>query len=228
MGKLVVLADKREQLGKNSNRRLRAQGQIPAVVYGHGMKSVTISVNPKDLDLILHSETGRNTIFELEVGNETTEVLIKDYHLDPIKGHLLHADFQAVAMDERMVFEVPVQVVGTAKGVIEGGILDTVMRDIQLECLPGNVPDHIRVEVSELGIGESVRVGDLEIDPSKVSLLSEPDLVVLTVVPPRVEEEPEVVVEEEEAEEPELIKKGRPEEGEAEEVKEEEKKTKQE
>ena len=215
MGKLVVLADRREQFGKNSNRRLRAQGQIPAVMYGHAMESVEVSVNPKDLDRILHSETGRNTIFALEVGGESQDVLIKDYQLDPIKGYLLHADFQAVAMDEQMVFEVPVQVVGTAKGVVEGGILDTVMREIQLECLPGNVPDNILVEVSELEIGDSIRVGDLSIDASQLSILSEPDLVVITVGAPRVEEEPEIE-ELEEGEEPELIGEDQPEEGAAE------------
>lgn len=217
MGKFVVLADRREQFGKNSNRRLRAQGQIPAVMYGHAMESVEVSVNPKDLDRILHSETGRNTIFALEVGGESQDVLIKDYQLDPIKGYLLHADFQAVAMDEQMVFEVPVQVVGTAKGVVEGGILDTVMRGIQLECLPGNVPDNILVEVSELEIGDSIRVGDLDIDTSQLSILSEPDLVVITVGAPRVEEEPEIEEELEEGEEPELIGEDQSEEGAAEE-----------
>ena len=217
MGKFVVLADRREQFGKNSNRRLRAQGQMPAVMYGHAMESVEVSVNPKDLDRILHSETGRNTIFALEVGGESQDVLIKDYQLDPIKGYLLHADFQAVAMDEQMVFEVPVQVVGTAKGVVEGGILDTVMRGIQLECLPGNVPDNILVEVSELEIGDSIRVGDLDIDTSQLSILSEPDLVVITVGAPRVEEEPEIEEELEEGEEPELIGEDQSEEGAAEE-----------
>ena len=216
MEKVVVLADRREQFGKNSNRRLRAQGQIPAVMYGHAMESVEVSVNPKDLDRILHSETGRNTIFALEVGGEAQDVLIKDYQLDPIKGYLLHADFQVVAMDEQMIFEVPVQVVGTSKGVIEGGILDTVMREIQLECLPGNVPDNILVEVSELEIGDSIRVGDLSIDASQLSILSEPDLVVITVGAPRVEEEPEIE-ELEEGEEPELIGEDQPEEGAAEE-----------
>ncbi len=205
MGKFVVLADRREQFGKNSNRRLRVQGQIPAVMYGHAMESVEVSVNPKDLDRILHSETGRNTIFALEVGGEAQDVLIKDYQLDPIKGYLLHADFQVVAMDEQMVFEVPVQVVGNSKGVIEGGILDTVMREIQLECLPGNVPDNILVEVSELEIGDSIRVGDLNIDTSQLSVLSEPDLVVVTVGAPKVEEEPEIEEELEEGEEPELV-----------------------
>jgi large subunit ribosomal protein L25 len=216
MGKFVVLADRREQLGKNSNRQLRAQGQIPAVIYGHAIESVAVSVDPKDLDRILHSETGRNTIFVLEVGGKSQDVLIKDYLLDPIKGYLLHADFQTVAMDEQMVFEVPVQVVGNAKGVVEGGILDTVMRGIQLECLPGNVPDSILVEVSELDIGDSIRVSDLEIDVSQVNIISEPDLVVIAVGSPRVEEEPVIGEELEEGEEPELIGEKQPKEGEEE------------
>ena len=193
-------------------RRLRTQGKIPAVLYGQGRETLSVSVELREVDQILCSETGHNTIFKLQVGSDSTDVLIRDYQLDPVKGTLLHADFQAVALDKKMTFTVPVQIVGTASGVTAGGVLDIVLREIGLECLPSDVPDHIPVDVTELEIGDSVRVEALQLDLSKISLLSDPDLVILSVVPPHVEEEPEVIPEEEELEEPELIKKGKAEE----------------
>ncbi len=216
MAQLTVQAEERQETGKGANRRLRTQGKIPAVVYGQGLETLSVSVNAQDVDLILHSEAGHNTIFQLQVSGKLTDVLIKDYQLDPVKGSLLHADFQAVALDQKMTFAVPVQVVGTAQGVIAGGVLDQVLREIEVECLPTEVPDHIPLDVTELEIGDSVRVEALQIDSPKISLLSAPDLVILSVVPPHVEEEVEEIVEEEELEEPELIKKGKAEEEEKE------------
>ncbi|MDA2924841.1 50S ribosomal protein L25 [Acidobacteria bacterium AH-259-L09] len=222
MADIVIEGEERRELGKNANRRLRAEGKIPAVVYGHGLDTLPLSVNPKDLDRILHSETGHNTIFKLEFGGGSRDVLIKDYQLDPIDGNLLHADFQAVVMDEVMIFEVPVQTVGTSKGVKAGGVLDMVLREIEMECLPQDVPDHVRMDVAELDVGDSVRVEDLQIDTSKIAVLSNPELVVLTIVPPHVEREVEEVVEvEEEVAEPELITKGKVEAEEETEAKEE-------
>ncbi|MCZ6877327.1 MAG: 50S ribosomal protein L25 [Acidobacteria bacterium] len=217
MAQFTVQAEERQKTGKGANRRLRMQGKLPAVVYGQGLETLSVSVNAQDVDLILHSEAGHNTIFQLQVSGKLTDVLIKAYQLDPVKGSLLHADFQAVALDQKMTFAVPVQVVGTAQGVIAGGVLDQVLREIEVECLPTEVPDHIPLDVTELEIGDSVRVGALQLDNSKISLLSAPDLVILSVVPPHVEEEVEEIVEEEELEEPELIKKGKAEEEEKEE-----------
>lgn len=208
MADKVLEATPRTEMGKNASRRLRARGRIPAVVYGHDMETVAVSVDPKDVVRILQSDTGRNTIFQLQLEGKPTDVLIRDYQLDPVKGNLIHADFQRVVMDEAMVFEVPIEVVGTAKGVkLGGGVLDLVLREIEVECLPGDVPEHIEVEVSELDIGDALRVSDLKVDTSKVQILSEPDLVVLTVVPPRVEEA--LPVTEEEMAEPELVRKGK-------------------
>ncbi len=221
MAKITVQAEERQEVGKGPNRRLRTQGKIPAVLYGQGLETLSVSVDLQDVDQILCSETGHNTIFKLQVGSNSPDVLIRDYQLDPVKGTLLHADFQAVALDKKMTFAVPVQVVGTASGVIAGGVLDIVLREVELECLPADVPDHIPVDVTELEIGDSVRAEALQIDPSKISVLSDPDLVILSVVPPHVEEEPEVIPEEEELEEPELIKKGKAEEEEDEKVEEE-------
>lgn len=217
MAQLTVQAEERQETGKGANRRLRMQGKLPAVIYGQGLETLSVSVNAQDVDLILHSEAGHNTIFQLQVSGKLTTVLIKDYQLDPVKGSLLHADFQAVALDQKMTFAVPIQIVGTAEGVIAGGVLDQVLREIEVECLPTEVPDHIPLDVTELEIGDSVRVEALQLDSPKLRLLSAPDLVILSVVPPHVEEVVEEIVEEEELEEPELIKKGKAEEEEKEE-----------
>jgi len=212
---VVVQATKRQEFGKNSNRRLRVSGKIPAVIYGRGMEPVPVTVNPRDVSKILHSDTGRNTIFKLDIDGSSKDVLIRDYQLDPIRDSLVHADFQAIAMDQTMVFQVPVEAVGDAKGVkASGGTLDLVMRTIEVECLPGDVPQSVTLEVGELEIGDSVRVRQLKVDESKIKILSDPDLVVLTVSAPVAEEAPPAPAEGETAE-PEVIKKGKGEEEEA-------------
>jgi large subunit ribosomal protein L25 len=212
MQDVKVQAEAREEFGKNASRRLRKKGRIPGVLYGRGMEAMALSVDPKDVVRILTSDTGRNTIFKLTVGSDSRDVLIRDYQLDPLKGNLIHADFHAIAMDEVMVFEVPIELVGVSKGVKEeGGVLDFVLRQVEVECLPADVPDHIRVEVESMEIGDAVRVGNLQVDSSKIKVLSDPDLVVITLVPPHVEKEPEVTLEETEAE-PEVIRRGKGEE----------------
>jgi large subunit ribosomal protein L25 len=214
MAELIVQAQNRTEFGKNVNRRLRASGRIPGVIYGSDLETLHVSVDPSDVVRILQSESGHNTIFKLKVDNTLADVLIRDLQLDPLKGTLIHADFQTVAMDEVMEFQVPVEVQGTAVGVKNhGGILDVVLREIEVECLPGEVPDSIPIDISELEIGNSVRVSELAVD-EKVKILSDGELVVVHVVPPRVEAEPEVIEEEEEEEgaEPEVIKKGKAEE----------------
>ena len=216
MPDFVVEAEVRDTFGKNASRRLRMQGRIPGVVYGQGLETIPLSVDSRDVYRILHSESGQNTIFKLSVDGDSREVLVKDYQLEPVSGVMVHADFQAVVMDRTMVFEVPVEAVGTPLGVTEGGVLDLVLREVRVECLPRDVPDRIHVDVADLEIGDSIRVERLQLDTSKVTLISEPELVVLTVVPPHVEKEAEVVAEEEPVEEPEVIKKGKPEEEEGE------------
>jgi large subunit ribosomal protein L25 len=227
MAQITLQANEREQTGKGPNRRLRAQGRLPAVLYGHGIESLAVSVEIRDVDHILGSESGHNTIFKLGCGEDVNDVLIKDYQLDPIKGTLLHVDFQTISMDEKMTFAVPIQTEGTSVGVVAGGVLDLVLREITLECFPAELPDHIIIDVTELEIGDSIRVEALNIDRSKINLLSAPELTVLTVVPPHVEKEPEEVelaeagvLGAEGAEEPEVIKKGK--EAEEEETKEKE------
>jgi len=214
MAELIVQTESRTEFGKNVNRRLRATGRIPGVVYGNNLETMHISIDPIDVIKILQSESGHNTIFKLKVEDRLADVLIRDLQLDPLKGSLIHADFQTVAMDEVMEFQVPVDIQGTAIGVKnEGGILDVVMREIEVECLPGEVPDSITVDVSGLEIGNAVRVSELEVS-DKVKVLSDSELVVAHVVPPRVEVEEEELEEEElgEGVEPEVIKKGKAEE----------------
>ncbi len=202
MFNFVLTALPRKERGKNSNRRLRATGQIPAIVYGRAIDPIAVAVDPREVFAILHSESGRNTIFKLKINDEQMDVLIRELQVDPVRGQLLHADFQTILMDEARAFSVPVEPVGEAEGVKGGGILDIVVRAIEVECLPRDVPDHIRVDISELEVGEAIRVRDLEITEEAIQVLSDQDLVLLTVVPPKVEVEPELEeeVEEEAAE----------------------------
>ncbi len=206
MKRLLVEAKERKLSGKNANRRLRQDGRIPGVVYGKGRQSFSVSIDSAEVYRILHSEAGRNTIFKLEMGGWLSDVLIRDYQLDPVKEDLVHADFQVVSMDQKMAFQVPIEAVGLSKGVKAGGILDIVLREVELLCLPSDVPDHIRVDVTDLEVGDIVRLEKVEVDVSKVTILSDSNLVVVTVVPPPVEEEPEID-EVEEAAEPEVIKR---------------------
>ncbi|MFZ0430651.1 MAG: 50S ribosomal protein L25 [Acidobacteriota bacterium] len=208
MTQFTIEAQVREGRGKNESRRLRTQGMIPGVVYGRGFPATAVSVDPKKVERVLTSETGRNSIFKLQLSNQSADVLVKDFQLDPVVGNLTHVDFQRISMDEVMEFEVHIEPVGTAAGVKAGGIVDLVLRAVLLECLPSDVPSEIAVPVDALEIGDVVRVADLKVDTSKIKVLTEPDLVVVSVVPPRVEEEVIVAAEGTE-EEPEVIRKGK-------------------
>lgn len=205
MFEVVLTAIPREEVGKNANRRLRSRGQIPAVVYGKTTETMSIAVNPKEVVSILHLESGRNTVFKLKISETQMDVLIRDLQVDPIRGTLLHADFQTISMDETRVFSVPIEPVGDAEGVNEGGIVDIVVREIEVECLPRDVPDHISINIAHLNIGEAFRVSDLPSISEDVSIASDRNLVLVTVVPPKVEVEPEPTEEE--------LEEGVPEEG---------------
>ena len=148
----------RETRGKNEARRLRVQGRIPAVLYGGADGAQAISVDPKVLSRILHSGSGVNTIIGLTVGGGTTQVLVKEFLLDPIKHSMLHADFYRVQMDKAITVTVSVVLKGEPKGVkLQGGLLDFVTREIQVLCLPTEIPEHIDVDVSELMLNQSIR-----------------------------------------------------------------------
>ena len=214
----VLQAEKRETRGKNEARRLRAAGRIPAVVYGAGKdKAVEIAVDPKVLLRILHSESGVNTLIGLQgIDLDGGKVLVKEYQLDPIDHRLLHADFYAVAMDKAITVTVPIVVRGEAKGVKQqGGIVDFVTRDLEIECLPGEIPEHIDVDVSELMLHQGVRVRDLQ-STGKWTAVTEPDTMIVHVVALKAEEpaptEAAAAAPAAASAEPEVIKKGKKEE----------------
>jgi large subunit ribosomal protein L25 len=209
----TLQAEKRAGRGKNEARRLRASGRIPAVVYGAGKgTAVEIAVDPKMLLRILHSESGVNTLIGLQLDGGDSRVLVKEYQLDPIAHRLLHVDFYQVAMDKMLTVTVPVVLKGEAKGVKQqGGVVDFVHREIEIEVLPGDIPENITVDIAELMLGQGVRVRDVMGAEVKWKATSEPDMMIVHVVAPRAEEAPAVV----EAaapvatSEPEVIKKGK-------------------
>jgi large subunit ribosomal protein L25 len=213
----TLQAEKRDTRGKNEARRLRAAGRIPAVVYGAEKgKAVEISVDPKVLSRILHSESGVNTLISLQGfggGAVDTRVLVKEYQLDPIHHKMLHADFYQVAMDKTLTVTVPIVLKGEARGVKQqGGIVDFVNREIQIEVLPGDIPEHIAIDITELMLGQGVRVRDIHTEGAKWTPLSEGELMLVHVVAPKAEEAAAAaadVAAPAAAAEPEVIKKGK-------------------
>jgi large subunit ribosomal protein L25 len=218
MEQFTVEATLREERGKNAARRLRQTGRIPAIVYGGKEEPLAVAVNAKQVASILRSESGRNTIFTLQVaGVGEKKTIVKDLKVDPVKGTLLHVDLMRVAMDVRMRVRVPVHTFGEPAGVkLQEGIFEIVTREVEIECLPGDIPDEYRVDVSGLMIGKHLRISDLPIDPQKVRLVTDAQRVIAHVVAPHKEEEvvaPEVAVAAEAVPaEPEVIKKGKKEE----------------
>ena len=215
MPEIVVEARPRADFGKNVNRRLRAQGLIPGVVYGAKKEPVPVAVSPKEIGTILRSASGENTLFDLQLDGGRRKVILKEFQVEPIKGRLLHADFYEVALDQALEVTVHIELSGVPVGVkVDGGILDFVTRELQVECLPTDIPEKIVVDVSELAMGKHVRVSDLKA-PERVTILTDPDVVVAHVVAPRAEEvaaAPEAAaapVEGAAAAEPEVIKKGK-------------------
>ena len=210
---------KREGRGKNEARRLRAEGRIPAVVYGTRKdaklpEGVPVAVDPKEVLRILHSDSGANTLITLKLDGAESRVMVKEYQLDPITHRLLHADFYQLAMDRAITVTVPVLVQGEPKGVKQqGGLLDFVTRDLQVQCLPTDIPEHIDIDVSELMLHQAVRVKDLPQNP-KWKPLNDPETMLVHVVLPKVEDttpaEGEAVAAAPGASaEPEVIKKGK-------------------
>lgn len=198
----------RDTRGKNAARRLRVAGHIPAVVYGGTSEPQSVAVSPKALSKILHSEAGENTLIQLELDGTATTVLVKDYLLEPVTHALLHADFYRVDMKKRVTVKVPVVLQGEPRGVKQqGGVLDFVHRDIEVESLPGDIPEHIDIDVREMMIGDGVYVRDIA-EGKAWEALSPADLLLVHVVAPRVEE----AAAEEATAEPEVAKKGKPEE----------------
>jgi len=213
---ITIAAEGRDARGKNEARRLRAKGSMPAVVYGGAEGATAVAISPKELSRILNSKTGHNTIFNLTLpGDAATPVMIVDWQFDPIKDSLLHADLKRIDLTKRITVKVPVVTHGDPKGVkLQGGIHEIVTREIEIECLPDEIPEQFDVNVTELVIGQNIRVSEIPLTGS-MKLLSSPDAVVSHVVALRVEEAaaPETVeAAATPAAEPEVIKKGKKEE----------------
>ncbi|HEX6803889.1 MAG TPA: 50S ribosomal protein L25 [Terriglobales bacterium] len=198
---------------KNDARRVRRQGKVPAVVYGAGKQALPVSVDPRQVARILHSETGHNTVFDLALDGERTKAMIVDWQYEPIKGALLHIDVKRIAMDEKLRVNVPIQLTGEAEGVKQqGGILEQIVREVELECLPGDIPNAIEVDISHLVFGLVLRVADLP-KSDKLKFITDPDQPVAHIISIKEEEVPtaEAVAGEAAAApaEPEVIKKGK-------------------
>jgi large subunit ribosomal protein L25 len=208
MASATLEATTRESRGKNEARRLRAAGRIPAVLYGGADGALAISVDPKVLSRILHSGSGVNSIIGLDVaGKGVTQVLVKEFLLDPIKHSMLHADFYRLQMDKAITVTVVISLKGEAKGVkLQGGMVDFPHREVEVECLPGDIPEGLTVDVSDLMIGQGVRLKDLATG-AKWTPVSDPDTLIVHVIAAKVEEAaPEAAVA---AAEPEVAKKGK-------------------
>jgi large subunit ribosomal protein L25 len=210
----TLQAEKRDGRGKNEARRLRASGRIPAVVYGAEKgKAVEIAVDPKVLLRILHSESGVNTLIGLQLDGGDSRVLVKEYQLDPVAHRLLHVDFYQVAMDKMLTVTVPVLLKGEPRGVKQqGGVVDFVHREIEIEVLPGDIPENITVDITELMLNQGVRVRDVMGADTKWRATSDADMMIVHVVAPRAEEAPAVVdaaATPAATSEPEVIKKGK-------------------
>jgi large subunit ribosomal protein L25 len=205
----VLEAVRRDTFGRNNAGRLRRQGRIPAVVYGGAAgKAESVSVDPKELLRILHSESGANTIITFKLDGGDTRVVVKDYLLDPVKHELLHADFYRIAMDQVLTVTVPVQLVGEAKNAkAQGGTVDFVQREVVLEALPADIPEHITIDVTNMGLHDAIRVRDLETG-GKWKPVSDADMMIVHIVAPRAAAE-EAPAEAAAAAEPEVIKKGK-------------------
>jgi large subunit ribosomal protein L25 len=213
----VLEVVKRQGRGKNEARRLRVTGRIPAVVYGaqkagKAPAGVPVAADPKDVLRILHSESGANTLITLKLDGAESQVMVKEYQLDPVTHQLLHADFYQLAMDREITVTVPIHIKGESKGVkLQGGMLDFVTREVEVQCLPANIPERIEIDVTELGLHDAIRLRDLPVDP-KWKALNEPETMLVHVVLPKAEESATADADAAAAtpsSEPEVIKKGK-------------------
>jgi large subunit ribosomal protein L25 len=210
----LLEAQPRTPGNKNDARRVRREGKIPAVVYGAGKEAVAVSVDPRQVTRILHSESGHNTIFDLALnGGERTKAMIVDWQYEPVRGKLLHIDLKRIAMDQRLTVKVPIFLTGEAAGVKQqGGILEQMLREVEVECLPADIPSHIDADVSELVFGKVLRVADLP-HSGRLKFLTDENQPVahVTSVKEEVTVTPETAAAEAAAApaEPEVIKKGK-------------------
>ncbi len=206
-----IKAEKRDVFGKNASRRLRREGMIPAILYGGDASNVPLTLRKQDVFMILRSDTGENTVFQVSFDSEIRDVMIKDLQRDSVSDEILHADFVHIAMDKVIRVSVSVVSVGEAVGVkAEGGFVDFITREIEVECLPKNIPEHIDIDISDLHLRQALKAEDITL-PEGVKLISSSDTILVMIEAPLKEEEIEVEEEEEEViaegEEPEVIGK---------------------
>jgi len=210
---IVVEGAPRSDRGKNEARRLRQTGKVPAVLYGGKGNSITLALNAKQIGAILRSASGHNTLFQVDLAGKHEPAILKDWQVDPLSGKLLHVDLLRVAMDVRMRVKVPVHTFGEPAGVKQqGGVFEVVTREVEIECLPNDIPTEFKVDVSELMLGKQLRASELAIDGAKMKLITDPDRVLAHVVALKVEEEKPVeavAAETATPAEPEVIKKGK-------------------
>jgi len=194
MERPLLTAEIRDGVGKEKARKIRERGLVPAIFYGPRSKTIPLVVDPKELAKALHTEAGENVLINLEIrkGDQADRkvVMVKDIQIDPLKRTALHTDFYEVAMDEMVIVEVPIHLLGKPEGIKMGGILEQIRRVIEVQCLPTDIPKSIDVDVSSLKIGDSIHVQDLQVEKGKI--LSETNFTIVTVVPPVVEEEKKV------------------------------------
>lgn len=206
-----IKAEKRDVFGRNASRRLRREGMIPAILYGGDVSNVPLTLRKQDVFMILRSDTGENTVFQVSFDSESRDVMIKELQKDPVTDEILHADFIHITMDKVIQVSVPVVSMGEAVGVkTEGGFVDFVTREVAVECLPKDIPEHIEIDISSLRLRQSFKAGDITL-PEGVKLITSSDTILVLIEVPLKEEEIEVEEEEEEViteeEEPEIIGK---------------------
>ena len=211
MAQIIVEGAPRATRGKNEARRLRVAGRVPATLYGGKGEVLALAVNTKQVTAILRSESGHNTLFQVDLGGKQEPAIVKDWQVDPVTGNLLHVDLLRIAMDVRMRVKVPVHTFGEPAGVkVQGGVYEVVTREVEVECLPADIPTEFKVDVSGLALNQSLRAGELPLDTKKLKLVTDPQTVLSHVVTLRAEEEKpvEAAVATVPAE-PEVIKKGK-------------------
>jgi len=190
MERPVLTAEIREGVGKEKAKKLRTKGLIPAIFYGPRSQTIPLVIDYKELTKVLQTEAGENVLIDLDIRkgaqSDRKVVMVKDIQIDPLQRIALHTDFYEVAMDEMVTVEVPVHLIGKPEGTKMGGILDQVRRMIQIQCLPGDIPKSIDIDVSALKIGDSIHIQDIQVEKAKI--ISETNFTIATVVPPVVEE----------------------------------------
>jgi large subunit ribosomal protein L25 len=214
MATATLNASPRTDAGKGAARKLRSSARIPGVIYGHHREAQSLAIDARELEKLLGQIAPGTTVVELNLGGRVSRTLIREIQRHPFKRQVLHIDFQELVAGEKITVDIPIVLVGTAAGVKDGGTVEEVTREVSVEIDPANIPSHFEIDISHLGINDSVHVSDIKI-PEGIELLTDPEATVAVVAPPRVEEEPAPAVAEgaeEAAAEPELIRKPKDEE----------------